>query len=155
MLGSLLLCPAACSMVFAGTFPLSWNLVSQVASQESHLHSHSSLCPLFNTQEESDTTFVSQALKMFRAPARCLNNNSLPLARCSILKVVKDTFNVPIITDIHESWQAEQVAQVRLPGLASWFPSSLVLLSGSIEHCMGMPASCLLAMRVRPAILSD
>ncbi|KAL4427331.1 hypothetical protein ABPG77_003240 [Micractinium sp. CCAP 211/92] len=29
-----------------------------------------------------------------------------------ILKVVKDTFNVPIITDIHECWQAEQVAQV-------------------------------------------
>ncbi|KAI3431561.1 hypothetical protein D9Q98_004610 [Chlorella vulgaris] len=29
-----------------------------------------------------------------------------------ILKKVKDTFDVPIITDIHESWQAEQVAQV-------------------------------------------
>lgn len=29
-----------------------------------------------------------------------------------ILKVVKDTFNVPIITDIHEAWQAEAVAQV-------------------------------------------
>ncbi|KAL4440248.1 hypothetical protein ABPG75_003249 [Micractinium tetrahymenae] len=29
-----------------------------------------------------------------------------------ILKRVKDTFNVPIITDIHEPWQAEAVAQV-------------------------------------------
>lgn len=29
-----------------------------------------------------------------------------------VLKKVKDTFGVPIITDIHESWQAEQVAQV-------------------------------------------
>ena len=34
----------------------------------------------------------------------------------SVLKKVKETFGVPIITDIHESWQAEPVAQVR----ASW-----------------------------------
>ena len=43
------------------------------------------------------------------ASARCW-------CRCRrVLKKVKDTFGVPIITDIHESWQAEQVAQVRLP----------------------------------------
>ena len=29
-----------------------------------------------------------------------------------VLKKVKDTFDVPIITDIHESWQAEKVAEV-------------------------------------------
>lgn len=29
-----------------------------------------------------------------------------------MLKKVKDTFDVPIITDIHESWQAEKVAEV-------------------------------------------
>ena len=29
-----------------------------------------------------------------------------------ILQEVKDTYNVPIITDVHEPWQAEEVAQV-------------------------------------------
>lgn len=36
----------------------------------------------------------------------------LPLCTCRILKKVKDTYDVPIITDIHESWQAEKVAAV-------------------------------------------
>lgn len=31
---------------------------------------------------------------------------------CRVLKKVKDTFDVPVITDIHESWQAEKVAEV-------------------------------------------
>lgn len=31
---------------------------------------------------------------------------------CSVLKKVKETFNVPIITDIHEPWQAEAVSGV-------------------------------------------
>ena len=29
-----------------------------------------------------------------------------------VLQKVKDTFGVPIITDIHEAWQAEPVAKV-------------------------------------------
>ena len=29
-----------------------------------------------------------------------------------ILQKVKDTYNIPIITDIHESWQAEPVSKV-------------------------------------------
>lgn len=29
-----------------------------------------------------------------------------------VLQKVKDTFDVPVITDIHESWQAEKVADV-------------------------------------------
>lgn len=41
---------------------------------------------------------------------------------CSILKRVKDTFNVPIITDIHESWQAEPVAQVVMKAPESGLP---------------------------------
>ena len=41
----------------------------------------------------------------------------LPLpSLCSILQKVKDTYGVPVITDIHESWQAEQVAKVRRRG---------------------------------------
>lgn len=33
---------------------------------------------------------------------------------CSVLKKVKDTFGVPIITDIHEPHQAEAVGKVNL-----------------------------------------
>jgi 3-deoxy-D-manno-octulosonic acid (KDO) 8-phosphate synthase len=29
-----------------------------------------------------------------------------------VLQKVKDTFGVPIITDVHEAWQAEPVAKV-------------------------------------------
>ncbi len=32
--------------------------------------------------------------------------------RRRVLKKVKDTYGLPIITDIHESWQAEKVAEV-------------------------------------------
>lgn len=38
--------------------------------------------------------------------------STLPCSARSVLKKVKETFGVPIITDIHESWQAEAVAEV-------------------------------------------
>lgn len=31
---------------------------------------------------------------------------------CRVLQKVKDTYGLPIITDIHESWQAEAVGRV-------------------------------------------
>jgi len=40
------------------------------------------------------------------------SSNVYPYSKCRVLQKVKDTFGVPIITDIHEGWQAEPVGKV-------------------------------------------
>ena len=64
------------------------------------------MCPDLSSLGCQHTTDLAQCCK----PAVKVLHPMFVVGR--VLQKVKDTFGVPIITDIHEAWQAEPVAKV-------------------------------------------
>ena len=81
-----------------------------IESEEHTINMAKSLKKIF---QKYDITFI------FKVSFDKANRTSLNSYRgvsfeegLQVFKKIKDTLNIPIITDIHESWQAEQLSEV-------------------------------------------